>query len=81
MTFPLKSETNKIFNNLFVFFGTLNSQGSVIDFQSNFPEYRGLQSFIGQNFSEMSFWQNSNQFDNQLQKAIDEIPAENGEKH
>jgi signal transduction histidine kinase/CheY-like chemotaxis protein len=63
MNFPINAETYNTLNNLFIFFGTLDSQGFVINLGGKILEKFKInpQLLHGQKFSEMTFWKDSEQ--------------------
>ena len=77
MEFKLNAQTQDIFENMFAFFGTLTSEGFVMDLDGKIFERTGTDPrlIVGQKFSETVYWQSTEhtpiKFDKALEKAAD----------
>ncbi len=76
----LDSLTQNIFNNVFLFFGILTSEGFVLDLEGDVFRNSGVDPklLFGQKFSETVYWQSSETTSNILSQTIE--AAANGKK-
>lgn len=83
MKFPFDKEAYKLFDNLFAFFGVVDCYGSVISLEGKILENSGVELLLSQNrkFSEMFFWQTSEQNVRKLENALIEATANNFKEH
>lgn len=70
--FDLDEQTNRIFLNTFAFFGTLDTDGRVLDLEGAIFKrtHKNPNLLIGQRFPETVFWQSSENTPKNLDKAI-----------
>ena len=80
MAYSFDSLTQDIFDNVFLFFGTLTPEGFVLDLNGEIFKKSNIdpQLLIGQKFSETVYWQSSELTSNIISQAID--AAARGEK-
>lgn len=80
MAYNFDSLTQDIFDNVFLFFGTLTPEGFVLDLTGEIFKKSNIdpQLLIGQRFSETVYWQSSELTSNILSQAIN--AAARGEK-
>jgi len=73
MTHIFDSPAQDIFDNVFLFFGTLTPDGFVLDLRGEIFKKANIdpQLLIGQKFSETVYWQSSEATSNILSRAID----------
>ncbi len=81
MNFPTNAEARDIFNNLFVFFGTLDLKGFIISLEGRIFKNSDInpQLSSGQRFSEMPFLENSERTAERLEKAVFEASVNRSE--
>ena len=74
MSFTFDTTTQTIFDDVFVFFGTLSSAGFVLSLEGKVFERTTTDPklLIGQKFSETVYWQSSEHVPETLEKAIDD---------
>lgn len=73
MTHIFDSPAQDIFDNVFLFFGTLTPDGFVLDLRGEIFKKANIdpQLLIGQKFSETVYWQSSEATSNILSRALD----------
>ncbi|MDQ6785713.1 MAG: ATP-binding protein [Acidobacteriota bacterium] len=83
MEFSLDERTFNIFNNVFVFFGTLTQQGFVLSLEGRIFEKTSTDPnlLIGQKFSETVYWQSSPHTSENLARAIAEAVQGNSKAY
>ena len=77
MKFSLDKQSRTIFKNLFVFFGTISPNGSILTLSGKVFEDLSTppEILIGQKFSDLVFWQTSEQNINLINNSINEAAA------
>lgn len=75
--FYFNEQTSSIFENVFAFYGILDSKGRVLQLKGTIFEQTNLDTdlLVGQKFSETVFWQSSEITAQLLEKAIEETAS------
>jgi PAS domain S-box-containing protein len=77
MTFSLDQQSLDLFKNLFLFFGTLSPNGSILSLTGDIFSDTSIEPevLIGQRFSDAVFWQTSEKNIEAINKAIEQAAA------
>jgi PAS domain S-box-containing protein len=83
MEFSIAEKTSSIFNNVFIFFGTLSPQGFVLSLEGKIFEKTATDPklLIGQRFAETVYWQSSPHTAETLERAIKEAAGGNSKAY